>query len=69
MKLATGETYKAYFVTDHEDNARTYQFNTVDSAKRWAQELIEVFETDPENITVYEREYDEFGNWLSQKYI
>ena len=69
MKIATHKTRTIYFVIDHEDNARTYQFEDKESALRWKQELVEEFETDPENVAVVEREYDEFGNWALQNYI
>lgn len=69
MKMATHKTHTAYIVIDHEDNARSYQFEDKESALRWKQELVEEFETDPENVVVVEREYDEFGNWVIQRYI
>lgn len=68
MILTTHETQTIYLVNDHEDN-RTYQFDNAESALNWKKELIEEFDTDPENITVLERKFDEFGNWVSQKYI
>lgn len=69
MKMATHRTQITYLVIDHEDNARQYQFDTKESAIKWGKELVEEFETDPENVAVIEREYDEFGNWISQRYI
>ena len=68
MILTTHETQTIYLVNDHEDN-RTYQFDNAESALNWKKELIEEFDTDPENITVLERKFDECGNWVSQKYI
>lgn len=68
MVLATHALHKAYFVNDHEDN-KTYYFNSAESALRWKRELIEDFGTDGENISVVERTYDEFGNFIFQKYI
>lgn len=61
-------TQEVFFVNDHEDN-RSYQFYSEGSAIRWRDELVEVFETDRENISVIARTYDRFGNWISQRYI
>lgn len=70
MKMATHKIHTVYFVIDHEDNARRYRFEDKEAALRWKQELVEEFETDPENVAVIEREYDEFGNWgLSQRCV
>ena len=63
------EIQTVYFVIDHEDNGRTYQFNDAESALKWKRELIEDFLTNAENISVLERKYDRYGNWSSQKYI
>lgn len=68
MILATHKTQTVYFVNDHEDN-KSYMFYSEEAALKWKDELIEEFEMDEENISVIEREYDEFGNWFSQRYI
>lgn len=68
MVLATHKTQTVYFVDDHEDNKR-YMFHNEEAALKWKDELIEEFEMDEENISVIEREYDGFGNWVSQRYI
>ena len=69
MILATHKAQVIYLVIDHEDNGRTYHFSSAESALKWKQELIEEFDTNAKNVSVLEREYDEFGNWLSQKRI
>ena len=61
-------TQTVYFVNDHEDN-KTYQFESAKAALDWKKELVEEFDTDEGNISVIERTYDRFGNWLSQRYI
>lgn len=68
MRMATKAIHKIWFVNDHESN-RTFQFYSAEAALKWKQELVEDFDTNPDNIVVFEREYDEFGNWHSQKYI
>ena len=69
MKLATHKTYLIYLVIDHEDDARTYQFDNKESALEWKKELVDDFGTNEGNVSVIERRYDEYGNWLAQKYI
>ena len=68
MRFATHALRKAYIVNDHEDN-KTYFFDSAEAARQWKRELIEDFGTNGENISLLERTYDEFGNWISQKYI
>lgn len=63
------EIQTVYFVVDHEDNGRTYQFDSAEEALKWKRELIEDFWTNAENVSVFERKYDQYGNWTSQKYI
>lgn len=62
------KAFKAYFVNDHEDN-KTYFFDTANAAQAWKKELIEEFDVQEENVSVLERSYDRFGNWLSQRYL
>lgn len=62
------EMQTAYIVNDHEDN-KTYFFESEKSALNWKKELVEEFGVDEGNISVIERTYDKYGNWVSQKYI
>jgi hypothetical protein len=48
---------------------KTYHFNSAEAARQWKRELIEDFDANGGNISVLERVYDEFGNFISQKYI
>ena len=68
MLLATHTLQKAYFVNDHEDN-RSYQFDSAEAALEWKRELIEDFGTNAENVSVLERVYNEFGDFISQRYL
>lgn len=72
MKMKTGKQITEYEVIDRsdvdtiydKDIAMTYSFSNIKEATRWIQELLTEFGADARLITAYERQYDEFGNYV-----
>ena len=66
MLLASHKSYTYYEVIDLLDSHKTYGFDSMGEAVRWLKELIEDFDADAKNLSMYARDYDEFGNLVSQ---
>lgn len=65
----TSKTHTVYVVVDHEDNHRKYEFESEEGAYRWKNDLVECFDTNPENVSVMKQEYDVFGLMVAQYHI
>lgn len=63
MILATGKILTRFYV---DDDHKSYTFCTLEPALGWVRELIDVFDQDEKNISLFERKYDEFGNMISE---
>ena len=63
------KTHTVYVVVDHEDNHRRYNFESEAGARQWKDELVECFDTNPENVTVMRQEWNVYGHLVSQHHI
>ena len=62
-------TDKVYYaVIDRTDGDCTeYEFDSIEGATRWIEELIDIFQCRAEDITAYARQYTKHGNYVGQE--
>lgn len=65
----TNKTHTVYVVIDHEDNHRKYEFESEAGACEWKNDLVECFDTNPDNVSVMKQEYNVFGILVAQYHI
>lgn len=63
------KTHTVYVVVDHEDDHRRYEFESEAGARGWKDDLVECFDTNPENVSILKQEWNMYGLLVAQRHI